>query len=158
MDKPSLECMGFLGFSGHSSGKSLRAIKGLHATPSDLTRSISEENVTADCVYRSHHPWKAVWDRNAFCGYCDRLVSIGNDSLGCFVCNSVAHRSCHSPNLQALVGSLCEAAVRQIEEEKEPESVDRSQLRRSKVGNNDWVCKDCLEELTEASKASSSHS
>lgn len=33
-----------------------------------------------------------------------------------------------------------------------------TQLRRIKVGNDDWVCKDCLEELTEASKASSSHS
>ncbi|CAM9787648.1 unnamed protein product [Ectocarpus sp. 4 AP-2014] len=160
MGTSSLECVACLGFFGHSSGQSLRAIKGFRATPSDLTKRGSDENVTADCVYRSHHPWKAVWDRNAFCGYCDRLASIGNNFLGCLVCNSVAHRSCHSSNLEALVGSVCEEAVRRMEEEKKPqgESVDRNQLRRMKAGNDDWVCNDCLEELTEASKAPSSHS
>ncbi|CAM9236654.1 unnamed protein product, partial [Ectocarpus fasciculatus] len=160
MGTSSLECLACVaGFLGSSSGQSMRAIKELHATPPDLPQRGSEENVTADCVYRRRHPWKAVWDRSTSCGHCGQLVSIGSNFLGCLVCNSVAHRSCHSSNPQALVKSICEEVVRQIEEEKvhQEESVDRNQLRRVKAGNGGWVCKDCLEELTEASKASSSH-
>ena len=42
------------------------------------------------------HLWKTIWPRSCLCAECGHVASMGENFLGCLICDQVAHKSCQT--------------------------------------------------------------
>lgn len=42
------------------------------------------------------HLWKTIWPRSCLCVECGHVAAMGENFLGCLICDQVAHKSCQT--------------------------------------------------------------